>query len=259
MESNGPFIPKISRLLTAATSTNDVAVAAVTGREKPTNGAVFRALDQSAGRGQGGNGWHATPFANLTFSVVAYPGHLPLDRLFALNQVAALSVADAITAFLPTELGTRVRVKWPNDVYVGARKIAGILIQNGLQSGHIAWSVIGVGLNVNEVDFPETLRRSATSLRLLLGHETDPGDVLTGLLDRLRHHYAMTDRRLLGVLDRNYHALLYRLDVPSSFFHVETGRVFTGTIRGVDAAGCLQISMLGGRVRSFALREVRLV
>ena len=152
-----------------AGSTNALAVAAVNGPAPPANGAVFVARSQTAGRGQGANTWHASPGRNISLSVVAYPGHLPLGRLFALNQVVALAVARTLRALLPPELRTGVLVKYPNDVYVNDRKIAGILIQNGLRGSRLAWSVIGIGLNVNENDFPETLRATATSLRQLTG------------------------------------------------------------------------------------------
>ena len=259
LKINKPFVPKVSRLVGTAGSTNDLAMAALAGPVQPANGAVFRSLSQTGGRGQGGNAWHASPHANLTFSVVAYPGHLPVRRLFALNQVASLSVAYAVRDCLASGPGTRVRVKWPNDVYVGARKIAGVLIQNGLQGYTLAWTVIGIGLNVNEEAFPPELVASATSLRKITRQESDLDVVLDRILKHLQTIYALTRPQHLAELDRRYHELLYRLDETSDFVHVETGREFTGTIRGVTAAGELEVAMLGGRSSAFALREIRLL
>lgn len=225
------------------------------------HGEVFWAHDQTAGRGQGENAWHASPWVNLSVSIVVHPTHLPPAKLFFLNELAALSVAAVIQEFLPPgpSTGGRALVKWPNDVYVGNRKIAGILIQNGLRGQELSWSVIGIGLNVNEQDFPEELKTTAVSMRQLTGREHDRALVLDRLLAHFSSFYRLLDARLLPSLDRQYHELLYRKDEPARFLHVATGREFPGVIRGVNAGGQLVITMVGGRQSAFDLQEVRFV
>lgn len=256
--NNKLLFPKVSHVFAAAESTNSLAVAAVTAQEPPAQGAVFLAHEQTDGKGQGENRWHATPYDNLSLSVVTYPEHLPIANLFVLNQVASLAVARTVKDYLPAHLAPRVSVKWPNDVYVGDKKIAGILIQNGLRGSRLAWSVIGIGLNVNETNFPENLRGSATSLKLLTGAQIELEPVRGHLFEHLSELYRFTDHRLLPTIDRYYHDLLYRRDEPSQFYHVATGRTFHGVIKEVTAAGLLRVVMVGGRTSDFELREVRL-
>ncbi|OAV44036.1 biotin--[acetyl-CoA-carboxylase] ligase [Lewinella sp. 4G2] len=278
-ESNTRVFPKVSHHFPATGSTNDLAVAALSSPHPPAHGAVFITDDQSAGRGQGTNAWHSSPYANLTFSLVTRPSHLTVGQVFALSQVAALAVAQTVDAFLgpthrtrasaklvPHHIGSSaqnldgISVKWPNDVYVGKRKIAGILIQNGLRGSALDWSVIGIGLNVNETDFPSELKATATSLRALTSTTFDLGTVLKQLLTDLANQYEkMSSSAGLALLDRNYEDRLYRRGVPSEFRHVATGKVFTGVIEGVNDRGQLVVRMAGGRASAFDLREVRLL
>ncbi|NJC26022.1 biotin--[acetyl-CoA-carboxylase] ligase [Neolewinella antarctica] len=259
-EINKPLVAKVARTFARAASTNALAVAAITSATPPGNGDVFLAHEQTAGRGQGSNSWHATPYANLSFSIVCYPTHLTVARLFVLSQVTALAVAATVRSLLPRKLGTRVRVKWPNDVYVGDQKIAGILIQNGLRGSNLAWSVIGVGLNVNEWRFPPQLSASATSLFKLTNQEHDLDAVLETLLANFAEYYALTlDPAGITELDRLYGAQLYRQDAPSRFLHVATNREFSGIIDGVNDAGQLTVIQVGGRTSAFDLREIKLL
>ena len=227
--------------------------------EKPGNGAVYLTHHQSAGRGQGTNTWHSTPHQNLTLSIVCYPTHLPLGNLFSLSQTTALAVAATVRCFLPPKYRTRVRAKWPNDVYVGDRKIAGVLIQNGLRGADLAWSVAGIGLNVNEQDWPAELKNTATSLRELTGEELDLELVQKTLFEEFSKYYGLLEAHLRASLDRQYHAALYRMDERSEFVHVATGRRFIGVIRGVTAAGHLRVEDVAyGREVAFNLREIKL-
>ena len=219
------------------------------------NGAVYLAEHQSAGRGQGPNRWHATPSANLTLSAASMPDHLAVADLFLLTAVAALAVADAVRPRLPP--GT-VTVKWPNDVYAGNQKLAGVLIQNGLRGQRIAWSVTGIGLNVNEADFPPELTATATSLRLLTGRDHDREALLTDLLAALSARYAQTHTAPgRAILLAEYHEHLYRRHQPADFREVATRVRFRGRILGVSPDGRLRIDVDGAGERRFALRELR--
>jgi BirA family biotin operon repressor/biotin-[acetyl-CoA-carboxylase] ligase len=253
------LIPKVARHFEELESTNAAVIRALNVGEEVANGAVFLTDAQTSGRGQGTNSWYATPGANLTFSMAAYPDHLAVERLFALNQLSSLAVADTVKRFLPDELATTVRLKWPNDVYVGKQKIAGILVQNGLRGSTVSWSVIGIGLNVNETNFPENLKETATSLALLAGRNFDLKGVLDYLLERLADNYKLTNPGLLWELDNRYHQQLYRLNVPGRYQLVENGVNFFAVLRGVNEAGLLRLEMAEGGERVFSLREVRFV
>ena len=256
---NNKLFPKVARRFEVLESTNAAVIRALNAGEAIGNGAVFISNAQTAGRGQGTNQWHASPGANLTLSMAAFPDHLAVDRLFALNQLSALAVGETAKHFLPNHLATEVRLKWPNDVYVGKQKIAGILVQNGLRGSAVSWSVIGIGLNVNEKNFPESLQQSATSLALLANQTFDLEEVLAFLLERLAANYELLRPTLLRELGQRYHQELYRLNVPASYQLTESGENFFAVLRGVNEAGQLRLELAEGGERAFALREVRFV
>lgn len=258
--NNNCLKAKVSFRYDTLGSTNAAAVAALHGTAPPAHGDVFLSADQSAGRGQGSNRWHSSPGANLTLSVVLRPDDLAVDDLFRLSQFAALAVAGAVEGCLGGEATGAVRVKWPNDVYVGDRKIAGILVQNGLRGSRVAWSVVGIGLNVGETDFPAELKTKATSLRLLTGRTITPEAVLPELFGQLAAGYPhCLPNPPAGVsLDEAYDGLLYRKDVATDFELTATGQRFTGIIRGVDGRGRLRVEQSVGRQSRFVVGEVRL-
>jgi len=256
---NTPPIPKVAHRYASLASTNAEAIRQLNAGAGAVAGAVYRTEEQSAGRGQGSNTWHATPGANLTLSVVLTPDHLAVANIFALVQLTGLAVAATARTFLPAALADDVRVKWPNDVYVRNQKLAGVLVQNGLRGRRVGWSVLGVGLNVNENDFPPTLQSSAVSLTQITGRLIDTDAVADELYRQLTRLYPMTARPNLARLDAAYHQQLYRKDITSNFTLTANGQAFSGIIRGVNAAGQLRVEQPVGRESAFAVGEVRLV
>ena len=123
------------------------------------NLSVVAAVNQTAGRGQRGNRWISAPGDNLTFSLLLRPEALPAREVMALTCYATLVVRDALRAE-----GVPAVIKWPNDIYVGKRKICGMLVENGLEGADIAWSVIGIGINLNQTVFPGGVQ-NPTSLK----------------------------------------------------------------------------------------------
>lgn len=256
---NTPLIPKVSYRYDTLASTNAAAVAAVQSNHPPEHGDVFWTAEQTAGRGQGRNLWHSTPGVNLTISIVAYPELLTADQLFSLTQMTGLAVREAVQLALGKGTLAPVTVKWPNDVYVGDRKVAGILVQNGLRGQQISWSVMGIGLNVNEVGFPEHLSGTATSLRLLTNKDHDLSTVASSLFHQLSVYYQQLNPEYQGALAASYHQHLYRRDLPSRFQLTANGQLFQGIIRGVNQNGQLRIEQPVGRESAFSVGEIRLL
>ena len=152
---------------------------------------------QTAGRGQASNTWESAPGENLLFSLQVRPSALLAANAFCLSEAIALSIRDAIAQFIPDE---NVSVKWPNDIYVGDRKIAGILIENDFRGSIVERSIIGCGVDVNQQTFKfpyqdlqegkDTLSRpTPISLRQLLGHDTERRFVLEAIITTFRRHY----------------------------------------------------------------------
>ena len=147
-------------------------------------GMVIITPNQTAGRGQRGNQWESQPHKNLTFSVILNPTFIPITLQFDLTVLSSLAIADSLV-----ELGlSKAEIKWPNDIYCRGSKIAGILIENIVRSDKIEWAIIGIGLNVNQVDFKTP---GATSICLELNQEITLEKVLGGLLRKLNEYYSI--------------------------------------------------------------------
>lgn len=213
------------------------------------NMSVIAAVRQTSGRGQRGNSWLSSVGKNLTFTMVVKfgDGGLPplmANRQFALSRCASLGVAD----FLVAE-GVECLVKWPNDIYVGNRKICGILIENILQDNHLAASMIGIGLNVNQKDFPPQLV-NPVSMSLLTGKEYDLKERLPALCGCLRNRLRSYDN------ENEYVSRLYRHGVFNEYVICSTGVSVTARIVGVTQSGQLRIVTLDGECKEFAFKEI---
>ena len=223
------------------------------GEELPA-GSIYLTRDQTAGRGQGQNRWHSTPGANLTFSLLLRPDHLSVDRVFALTQVASLAVFDAVA---DTLTGGDIAIKWPNDLYVAGRKLAGILIQNGLRGHRVNWSVVGTGLNVNEAAFPPDLQPSATSLYLLTGGIVERDQVLQRYFHHVTRWYGLLGKGRYPELNQAYQERLYGRGQRFHFLDLRDDKRFDATVVGTDPTGRLQLILPDGTEQRYELRSLR--
>lgn len=215
------------------------------------SGTVLAAHEQTAGRGQRGNRWYVAPGDNLTFSVVLRFSGLPAAKAFRLNVLCPLAVARFLRAS-----DVKAVVKWPNDVYVGRRKICGILVENALEGASVAASVAGIGINVNQTEFPEV--SGATSMSLLTGIRYDVESELERFLSFLEPMIpAIEDDTLWEELFREYNAGLFGLGVLERYRDNTSGREFSAVIRGVTEDGLLQLwDNDSGLIRHYAFKEV---
>lgn len=217
------------------TSTNDDALAAA--GEGAPEGSVFVADVQTQGRGRRGHTWTSPPGQNLTFSVLLRPS-VPAARASALSLVAGL----AVRAAAARRVHEPVAIKWPNDVLVGDKKLAGILVESRMRGADIEAVVVGIGINVHMVELPQELASVATSLALLGDpapcRETFLAEVLAELESRLT---VFKDSGLGGLLDelRLHDALLDA--------RVQVGEV-RGTAIGIDEQGNLLIRSDSGEL-----------
>lgn len=135
--------------------------------EKYDNLSIISTSCQDAGRGQGDHKWFATPGKNLTFTVILKPERFPATDALYLTRITTLSLLSYLSG-----KGIKARIKWPNDIWVEDKKICGILIENTLDGTFVKYSIIGIGLNVNEENWPEYLP-NPVSMRELSGEEYD--------------------------------------------------------------------------------------
>jgi BirA family biotin operon repressor/biotin-[acetyl-CoA-carboxylase] ligase len=236
--------------LPACPSTNTVAQQ-LQRENRASEGCTVITGHQTAGRGQRGNQWEAAAHENLTLSVVWYPTFLGATEQFLLSQAVALAVLDWARRWLGASGETSLRVKWPNDLYVGNQKLGGILIENTLSGSKIQYSVVGIGLNVNQQAFAVP---TATSLSALTGRPYDLAAAAARLLECLEARYLQLRAGRVGQLRQEYLAALYRYRQPHRF--LVDGQETTGEIVGVEADGRLAVQLPGG-VRLFGMQEIR--
>lgn len=207
---------------------------------------------QTKGRGQMGAQWNSESGKNLMFSVFRKVSDLQIDDSFYISMLAALSVYEAVI-----KLGVlQVKLKWPNDILAGQKKIAGILIENILKQNNFKGTIIGVGLNVNQTNFNNLPK--ATSLYRQLGRPLIIDEVLDSILDKMQYYFAMLEAGDFQKIKQIYESRLYRKDKPSTFKNVE-GKMFLGFIRGVSESGNLLIELEDQIVKEFALKQVQLL
>lgn len=213
---------------------------------KPVNGTTVLTKRQTSGRGQRGNSWQAGAGLNLTFSVIVYPD-IAVKQVFYLNMVVSLAVAKALDAYVG-----EISIKWPNDIYAGDTKIAGILIENQFRGERIASAILGIGINVNQVQFENNLQ--AVSLKSLTGIDFSLDDVFQNCYNQLDFYLNLLMEQHFQLLSKQYHTRLLGINRQLKF-QDDTGD-FEGTIQGVDESGKLKILRNDG-VRKYDLKEVR--
>lgn len=232
-------------------STNDYA-AEIIAKSRPNEGTVVWADRQTAGRGQFGSSWESADAENLTLSVIFYPVFLHPQQAFRLSQCAALAVLDTVQQYLP---GAASAIKWPNDIYIGDRKTAGILIQNSLSASQISHSIVGIGLNVNQTLFHSDAP-NPTSLALQRGGPLSREAVAETLFEAFAQRYTQLQHDF-NSLAADYHAALFRLDAPARYMDTQ-GNIFTATLRRVLDDGRLVLE-IEGAYTYFDLKEIRFV
>lgn len=211
----------------------------------------FWALAQTDGIGQRGNHWASAPRKNLTFSLVLHPTFLAASRQFQLTEALSLALVDFLSIF---HFPSTISIKWPNDILVDGRKICGMLVSTRLQGSRLASAVCGIGLNVNQTEFPSWVP-NPTSLALLTGKTYDLELMLHQLLDCIEQRYR--DLQADHNQKEEYLAHLLNLGVAARYLHngVET----TATITGVDPYGRLLLTADDGRVLCCGMKEIALI
>jgi len=200
-------------------------------------GTVVLAEEQVAGKGRAGRAWHSPAGVGLYFSVILKP-ELPAARVPLVSLMTAVAVARALR-----EKGFAADIKWPNDILVGGRKVAGILADTRMRPHAPPEVVVGTGLNVNhgDDDFPPELAGRAGSLRLATGREHDRTEILTAVLLRLDEEYASIQAGREG---ETIDAFLELCPMARGATVTVSGggRTWTGTTQGIGPGGSLRIS-----------------
>ncbi len=233
--------------LSSTDSTNNYANSQIRDNDLP-EGTVFLAYDQTAGRGQLRNFWESEAGKNLTFSIVLYPDFLEIRRQFQLSKVTTLGIYKALNKYVDG-----LKIKWPNDIYVGNKKLGGILIENSIMYGLLKTSVIGIGLNVNQEVFM-SMAPNPVSMCQLTNQHYDCEDILREILSGIDWYYSLLKDGEDEKIDLEFLNVLYRRS-ELHLFRAESGD-FEGEICGVNEIGQLLIKRTDGKILDFHFKEV---
>lgn len=207
------------------------------------------ARHQTAGRGQRGNVWSSKDGENLLLSMLVRPGNsLEVANQFLLSQAVAVSLHAAMKCY-----GIETRLKWPNDIYVGNRKLAGILVELDYSGAFVEQAILGIGLNVNQTEFP-TMDRVPVSMKMLLGKDVPVDDALASVLGSFERCYRMLLCGDSGAIAREYNSLLLGLGEQRNY--VDTDGAFMAVVEGVEPTGHLLLRRSDGTLSRYAFKEV---
>ena len=209
------------------------------------NGTAILADSQSFGKGQRGNVWYSDPGKNLLVSFILKPDKLSVSKQHELTWITSICIVKTLGIF-----NIESQIKWPNDLFVGDKKIAGVLIENQLTGGYISNSIIGIGLNVNQVYFGEI---DATSIQIELNKEISIEILFNELCNQMNSLFGEIQKRET-YLKSEYESLLYRRN--ELFFYEDENGKFEGKITGVNENGFLQIEV-GKELREYGIKEIR--
>lgn len=236
--------------LKSISSTNDYLKEELSKSAPFSEGTVIMAEEQFGGRGQSGNKWLSESGKNLTFSILLKPSFLNPIQQFNINIVICVAIYEALYPLLGEELA----IKWPNDIYVGDRKLGGVLIENILQGNEWKESVVGIGINVNQEDFSGL--KNACSIKELLHREYILTDLLYDLCKSIEKRYFQLKNQGIADLQLVYRKALYGLNEVRKF-NLE-GVSVEGKIIDVADDGQLIVDFNGHSAR-FNFKEIEFV
>ncbi len=251
MYNNPPktlFVGQKLLFLPECHSTNDIAADLLRNASAP-EGTVVITQQQTRGRGQRGNTWLTEPGKNLTFSVIVKPAFLKAAQQFQLTMAVSLAVHEFLSVYLPTGMS----IKWPNDIYWQSSKMGGILIENTLQGSFISHSVIGIGLNINQLTFAPPLRATSLAIATTLVDGYNLEILLPDLLVSLEKFYLKLRAGAIDFLKTMYLRTLYGYGEVRQFRADD--EVFEGIIVGISETGQLAVQR-GNEIRYYTFKEI---
>ncbi len=231
-------------------SSTNLHVSTLLRQEKLKESFVVLADYQESGKGQGSHTWESNRGENLLMSLLLFPAFLSASSQFRLSMVASLAITDTLDS-----LGIAAKIKWPNDIFSQKGKIAGILIEHGISGKNISHSIIGIGLNLNQVVFPE-FPVPASSVLLETGEQTIPLELAEKLVRKLEKRYDALEQGENLSIERDYIEKIYLINKLARFF--AKGETFEGKIRGVNEFGELQVEK-EGEVMTFSHGDIVVV
>jgi len=243
------MIPYKITHLQQVNSTNTYLKEALTSKEIP-EGTVILSDFQNLGRGTGQNKWVSEEGKNLTLSILLRP-RIGIPDFFSLVEFVSLALIDVLA-----ELNITARIKWPNDIYVDNKKIAGILIENTIDSGFIILSVVGIGLNINQESFPDDIP-NPVSVKMLQQKPADRVKILSALLSAVEKRYQQLKENSIKDLHREY--LNHVAGMNQRIKFMKDGKLHEGVLSDITRDGMLFIRTDDGDETGYLFGEIHLL
>lgn len=240
------------RAYRSTTSTNTVARQWVD--EGAPEGSLVVAEEQTAGRGRLGRRWHAQTGKNLLFSLILHP-KLPVQQWGLITLAASIAAAEVIE---PVITPYQPAIKWPNDILINNQKCCGMLLESLSNTGRCTAPsvvILGIGLNINQVQFPPEAAPQATSLRLTSGRIVERAPFLVQLLRALRRWYRRLQDDGPQVICEAFAQRMIFTNKTVTLQHATTQKTFTGVVQGIDPSGALKLKR-NGQTQTFHAGEV---
>jgi BirA family biotin operon repressor/biotin-[acetyl-CoA-carboxylase] ligase len=236
--------------LDAIDSTNEF-LKRLSSNQTVENFTVVTAETQNKGKGQMGAVWVSEPSTNLIMSVLVNNFLFRSNQIFDINIVTAVSVIQALECFNIPEMS----IKWPNDIMSYHKKIGGILIENSIKSDGKIVSVIGLGLNVNQMDFEHLPK--ASSLAVLCKTTFDKQELLFKIVEKLEENILFWNQNKQALWEE-FTNKLFKKGIPMPFANGNQHH-FMGIIQGVTTTGKIQILLEDDSVAEFDIKEVQML
>ena len=213
---------------------------------------VVSADEQTAGKGMGSNSWESEVGKNLTFSLALGVGFLAAERQFLLSEVVPLGIIEVLDTFLPAE---KLSIKWPNDIFFKNRKLAGILINSTIKANIMDVSIIGIGLNVNQMRFKDW-PTNPISLKMITGNDHDLKMLLEQIVGSIykKVEILKTDP---SDIEKAYLQRLYRYNTWADY-EVD-GKVLRLFMTGIDSFGRLQLVDEQQQLHQYEIKQIKFV
>lgn len=247
----GLFVGHNTVTLKEVDSTNSYLKQALSKSAPLPEGTVIMAESQFSGRGQTHNVWHSEPGKNLTLSILLNPRFLEVQRQFDLNIAVSLAINDVLSKYF----GYSALIKWPNDSYIGDEKIGGMLIENIIQGNQLKHAIIGVGLNINQSEFPPILQK-VTSFRKILHGNYDLNTIKNEICGSVEARYLQLKAGKIESMKQEYLNKLYLFNHWANY--MMDGAISPGKIVDVTSQGFLKVETEAG-LREFALQQIQFV
>ncbi len=214
---------------------------------QPLHGVLLIAKSQSDGRGQYGRTWHAQNGNHLAMSIILQPANMSTAELPYLAMKVSLAIVEVLSMIDPP---LQARIKWPNDIYINNKKIAGILIENLLSAYRVQHSIIGIGMNVNETNFPVEIP-NAVSLFMITNRKYDVKEIAGSI----KNHIMKLLDQTIETWKPEYDKHIYGIAFPNAFDI--NGKIHLAVVQGVDLEGKIVLQMENGKIRSYFSHEIK--